>query len=144
MLELVSSLNYLRLVTPNGKAAKLATDELEVGHLDSSEDHDSHDVMLKTKNLQSNKRFNQKESSCHTTTTLTNSHRGNIMSPGIQNRHISLIDKTSCSPYIFEKVDYIKKISIRRKAFKKMKKAGKVRSQSAASPGVTESSKIRL
>lgn len=30
---------------------------------------------------------------------------------------------TNCKPYIFEKVDYIKKISIRRKAFKKLRKA---------------------
>lgn len=153
MLDLVSSLSYLKLTSAavNGKDSKpQATNEIEANGRSGNAD----DVMLKQRNQTSvnNKQQLTNGTSCHAhnnSATLMNSYQSNIMSLRTQNQQSSLIAKASCKPYIFEKVDYIKKISIRRKATKKLRKVARNKSHQAstistATNPVNESPKIKM
>lgn len=100
MLELVSGLNYLKLVTSltNGNSNGNGTDD------------------NKSPTAAGN---------CINSTTSTASDAG------------------SCKSYIFEKVDYIKKISLKRKAYRRLKKA-RNKSRIISPANIAESPKIKL
>lgn len=131
MLDLVSNLDCLKLASP--KSIPLARNDThdssnndEVIELTDSRENNNHPVR-KNKSLvkgpdrrliESKHMFNH---NCSNSTTRTN----------------------DCRPYIFEKVDYIKKMSIRRKEMKKFRKA-RSKSSSVASPKIKESLKIML
>lgn len=104
MLELVSELNFLKLVTTlaNGNT-----------------------------NVNENGNGSNSNSSNKSTSTA-----GNCINSTTN-------DTSSCKSYIFEKVDYIKKINIRRKAFKRFKRA-RNKSRVISPANTTESPKIKL
>lgn len=140
MLEVVSQLSYLKLVSPN-KPTPLTPPATKNGTDNTNGNGKVMKPTTKTGEVD-NHQAHEKQLGVHTMTNGGDGSKNVNISPLSSNGTCSTT-ATSCNPYIFEKVDYIKKINIRRKAFKRLKKArSKTRVISPAT--ATESRKIKL
>lgn len=124
MLELSSKLSYLKLVSPQSMPAKAITN--------------GNDGENSTTVAKGNEKVMKHKKPCERDNNLIRDFfgltDGHTVSNYTSNQCINpLMAADSCHVYIFEKVDYIKKINIRRKAIRKLKKA-RNKSRASVSP----------
>lgn len=140
MLDLVSNLSFLKLVSPktispNGADCSLAN---------TSEDANCNSTGVK--NSPATSGCDADDDNRSSSNDQHNHHHRERVS-GRRNGHLlaNLMSRHDCEPlHIFEKVDYIKKLNIRRKALKRMKKneMSKSRRTPIVMPNINESPKI--
>lgn len=130
MLELASGISYLKLVNPDTVNSMQSTKSTSIKTA-STKKNQNHKNLSKTRSINGNSppetndfilgngTLNNVDDSNQR--TFTNNLNINCNSNSSNNLD-KIFDRIVSKPYIFEKVDYIKKISIRRKALKKLKR----------------------
>lgn len=127
MLELSSELSFLKLVSPQS----MSVDDVSNDGNDNGCDPDGKEKVIKQQ-----KPSERDQNFIKNLLGFENSHNLSRYTNSTCINSLKMADRYQV--YIFEKVDYIKKISIRRKAFRKLKKA-RTKSRTSVSPNnVTE------
>lgn len=145
MLELVSDLSYLKLVSMKSTATTTSTTTTNGTSTGSTNQYATQCNGIVINQIYPDKECQNRSENRLQQSTTNGSQMLQLTKPGSYIGSPSSTNTSSiqCIPYIFEKVDYIKKISVRRKALKKFKKARK-KSRSIISPNTTESPSLKL